>query len=220
MNAEGTRKKTFVQGIKDQFSTKTLVLIPIAVGINLVGGMIASSLKLPLFMDMIGTILAAALGGPWVAALVGLLTNIFLALVSNPVYLPYSLVSIGSGLVAGFMIRGGLFKKWWGIVLTWLAVTLISVILSSTITVVLFGGATGATGTSVLTATLIAATQNIVQSVLASSFLENLIDRAIAFAVAFIILKRIPKRFLSQYSIDAMDEDEEDEQEASAEKAV
>jgi energy-coupling factor transport system substrate-specific component len=212
MNAEVVKKKAFVQGIKDQFSTKTLVLIPIAVGINLVGGMIASSLKLPLFLDMIGTILAAALGGPWVAALVGLLTNVFLALVSNPVYLPYSLVSIGSGLVAGFMIRGGLFKKLWGIVVTWLAVTLVSVIIASTITVVLFGGATGATGTSVLTATLIAATQDIVQSVFASAFIENLIDRAIAFALAVIILKRIPKRFLSQYSIDSMGDDDEDEQ--------
>jgi energy-coupling factor transport system substrate-specific component len=213
MKSEAAKKKSIVQGIQDQFSTKSLVLIPISVGINLVGGMIASSLKLPLFLDMIGTILSAALGGPWVSALVGLLTNIFLALVSNPVYLPYSLVSIGSGLVAGFMIRAGLFKKWWGIILTWLAVTLVSVIVASTITVVLFGGATGATGSSVLTATLIAATQNIVQSVVASAFIENLIDRAIAFAVAFIMLKRIPKRFLSQYSVDSMaDGDDEDEE--------
>jgi energy-coupling factor transport system substrate-specific component len=153
-----------------------------------------------------------------VAAMVGLLTNIFLALVSNPVYLPYSIVSIGSGLVAGFMIRAGLFKKWWGIILTWIAVTLVSVITASTITVVLFGGATGATGSSVLTATLIAATQNIVQSVVTSAFIENLIDRAIAFAVAFIILKRIPKRFLSQYSMDSMGEEYDDDEEDKAEE--
>ena len=218
MKSAVTTRKTFVEGIKDQFSTKTLVLIPISVGINLVGGMIASSLKLPLFLDMIGTILSAALGGPWVAALVGFLTNVFLALVSNPVYLPYSLVSIGCGLVTGFMIRGGLFKKVWGIVLTWLAVTLISVIIASTITVFVFGGATGATGSAFLTAALIAATQNIIQSVVASSFIENLADRAIAFVLVYIILKRIPKRFLSQYSIDSMtkddlDDDEQDKQE-------
>ena len=66
------QKLTFVQGLKAQFSTKSLVLIPIAVGINLIGGTLASTLKLPLFLDMIGTILSAALAGPWVAALVGL----------------------------------------------------------------------------------------------------------------------------------------------------
>jgi energy-coupling factor transport system substrate-specific component len=211
MKSEAVKKKSVIQGVLDQFSTKSLVLIPISVGINLVGGTIASSLKLPVFLDMIGTIVAAALGGPWVAALVGLLANIFLALVTTPQYLPYALVSIGCGLVAGFMIRAGLFKKWWGIGITWLAVTLISVIIASTVTVVFFGGATGITGTSVLTATLIAATQDIVRSVVASSFIENLIDRAIAFAVAIIILKRIPKRFLSQYSIDSISDDDDDE---------
>lgn len=196
-------KKGFINGLKAQFSTKSLVLIPIAVGINLIGGTLASALKLPLFLDMIGTILSAALAGPWVAALVGLLTNIFLALVANPVYLPYSLVSIGCGLVTGYMIKAGMFKKTWGVVVTWLTVTFVSVAIASTITVILFGGATGATGSSVFTATLIAATQSIVKSVVASSFIENLIDRGIAFLIAYALLKRIPKRFLSQYTIEA-----------------
>lgn len=204
-----TEKVGFIGGIKAQFSTKSLVLIPIAVGINLIGGTLASALKLPLFLDMIGTIIAAALAGPWVAALVGLLTNVFLALVSNPVYLPYSLVSIGCGLVTGYMIRGGMFKKVWGVVLTWLACTLLSVAISSTITVLVFGGATGATGTSVFTATLIAATKNIVKSVVATSMIENLADRGIAFLIAYILLKRIPKRFMSQYSVEANFDDAE-----------
>lgn len=81
------RKLSFWEGIKAQFSTKCLVLIPIAVGINLIGGTLCSALKLPLFLDMIGTIVVACLSGPWVAALTGLLTNLFLALVANPVYL-------------------------------------------------------------------------------------------------------------------------------------
>lgn len=202
------QKLTFVQGLKAQFSTKSLVLIPIAVGINLIGGTLASTLKLPLFLDMIGTILSAALAGPWVAALVGFLTNIFLALVSNPIYVPYSLVSIAAGLITGYMIKAGLFKKTWGVILTWLVVTFSSVVISSCITIFVFGGATG---TSVLTAGLIAATKDIVKSVFASSMIENLADRAIAFAIAYVLLKRIPKRFLSQYAVDSADEDEDDD---------
>ena len=205
------QKLTFVQGLKAQFSTKSLVLIPIAVGINLIGGTLASTLKLPLFLDMIGTILSAALAGPWVAALVGFLTNIFLALVSNPIYVPYSLVSIAAGLITGYMIKAGLFKKTWGVILTWLVVTFSSVVISSCITIFVFGRATGATGTSVLTAGLIAATKDIVKSVFASSMIENLADRAIAFAIAYVLLKRIPKRFLSQYAVDSADEDEDDD---------
>ncbi|HHU91562.1 MAG TPA: ECF transporter S component [Halanaerobiaceae bacterium] len=194
----------FIGGIKAEFSTKALVLIPICAGINLVGGAIAAGLKLPVFLDMIGTVVAAALAGPWVAATVGLITNIFLALVSNPVYLPYAAVSILVALVTGYMIRAGFFKSIWGVVLTCLAATAVSVVSASTVTVFVFGGATGATGSSAVTAGLIATMGSIWKGVITSALIENLIDRAIAFAVAYIILKRIPKRFISQYQRDAI----------------
>lgn len=194
----------FIGGIKAEFSTKALVLIPICAGINLVGGAIAAGLKLPVFLDMIGTVVAAALAGPWVAATVGLITNIFLALVSNPVYLPYATVSILVALVTGYMIRAGFFKSIWGVVLTCLAATAVSVVSASTVTVFVFGGATGATGSSAVTAGLIATMGSIWKGVITSALIENLIDRAIAFAVAYVILKRIPKRFISQYQRDAI----------------
>lgn len=208
MNKE---KMTFKEGIKAQFSTKSLVLIPIAVGINLIGGTLCSALKLPLFLDMIGTIVIACLSGPWVAALCGLLTNVFLAMVANPVYLPYSIVSILCGLVTGYMVKAGLFKKIWGAVLIWLACTLTNTVSASLITIFVYGGATGVTGSSILTATLIAATKDIVTSVLSTSMLENLVDKGIAFFIAFIIVGKIPKRFLSQYAPDRNEEDDEDE---------
>ena len=204
-------KKTFAEELKMQFSTKSLVLIPIAVGINLIGGTLCSALKLPLFLDMIGTIVIACLSGPWVAALCGLLTNLFLALVANPVYLPYALVSVLCGLVAGYMVKAGLFKKIWGVILTWLVCTLVNVISASCITIFVFGGATGVTGTSVLTATLLAATKNIITSVLSSSMIENLLDKAIAFGIAYILVKKIPRRFMSQYASSVTDDDVEEE---------
>lgn len=208
--ANNKKKMTFVEGIKAQFSTKSLVLIPIAVGINLIGGTLCSALKLPLFLDMIGTIVIACISGPWVSALCGLLTNVFLALVANPVYLPYAAVSVLCGLVTGYMVKAGLFKKMWGVLLTWLACTLTNVIAASTVTILVYGGATGVTGSSVLTATLIAATKDIVVSVFSSSMIENLVDKGIAFIIAYIIVKKIPKRFLSQYASDATDDDDEE----------
>lgn len=53
-----------------------------SVGINLIDGTLSSTLKLPRFLDMIGTTVIACLSGPWVAALCGLLANIFLTLVA------------------------------------------------------------------------------------------------------------------------------------------
>lgn len=203
------KRGAFLRGIAEQFSTKSLVLVPIAVGINLIGGTLSSTLKLPLFLDMIGTTVIACLSGPWVAALCGLLTNLFLALVANPVYLPYALSSVLCALVVGYMAKAGLFKKVWGVVLVWLACALVNTVTASLITVFVYGGATGVNGTSVLTAALVVAMKNILFSVLSSSMLENLVDKGITVLVACIIVRRIPRRFLSQYALEG-DEDEDD----------
>ena len=199
------RKLSFWEGIKAQFSTKCLVLIPIAVGINLIGGTLCSALKLPLFLDMIGTIVVACLSGPWVAALTGLLTNLFLALVANPVYLPYAAVSVLCGLVVGYMVKAGLFHKKWGVVVIWLVCTFVNAISASLITTFVYGGATGV----------------ILASVISSSLIENLLDKGITVAIAWVIVQKIPRRFLSQYAADSMggsdndalsdDDEEEDE---------
>lgn len=199
----------FKEGLKSQFSTKTMVLIPIAVGINLIGGTLCSALKLPLFLDMIGTIIIACLSGPWVAALCGLLTNLFLAIIANPVYLPYSIVSILCGLVTGYMVQAGLFKKAWGVLVIWFTCSVTNTVVASLITIFVYGGATGVNGTSVVTATLIAATKDIVTSVFSSAFIENLIDKGVTFLIAYIIVQKIPKRFLSQYASDSLEEDDD-----------
>lgn len=189
------------EGIKKQFTTKALVLIPVVVGINLVGGMLCSLLKLPLFLDMIGTILIACLVGPWAAAICGLTTNVFLALVANPVYLPYSVVSILCGVTVGFMVRGGFFKSKWRVVVCCLVCTLVNTISASLVTFFVYGGATGINSTSVLTAVLIASTKEILLSVVSTSMLENLVDKAIVFVIVYLLIRKIPQRFLSQYSV-------------------
>lgn len=51
------------------FSTAALVLIPVAVGINYIGKLFAGVLKLPLWLDAIGTVLASMLAGPVIGRL-------------------------------------------------------------------------------------------------------------------------------------------------------
>lgn len=42
--------------IKDDFSMLALLIMPVGVAVNFVGGQLASLLKLPVYMDTIGTI--------------------------------------------------------------------------------------------------------------------------------------------------------------------
>ena len=59
-----SRRASFAS-ISSQFDTRTLVLMPIAIAINIIlGATVANALKIPIYLDSIGTILVAALAGP------------------------------------------------------------------------------------------------------------------------------------------------------------
>ena len=58
--------------------TYIAIMIPLVVAINYVGGQIATSLGLPIYLDSIGTIIVASIMGPWIGATSGVLYNICL----------------------------------------------------------------------------------------------------------------------------------------------
>ena len=58
-----------------RFDTRTIVLIPIAIAINIVlGQTVGTALKVPIYLDSIGTILVGVLAGPIPGLVTGLLT--------------------------------------------------------------------------------------------------------------------------------------------------
>lgn len=61
---------------KKSISIIVISLIPICLAINVVGGNLASALKIPLYVDSIGTILIGMLCGPAIGCLTGALTGV------------------------------------------------------------------------------------------------------------------------------------------------
>ena len=96
-----------------QFDTRTLVLMPVAMAMNIVlGTAVASALKIPIYLDSIGTILIAALAGPLPGALTGLLANLVWTYLAPPPFgspyaAPFGLVAVVIGLLAGTFARWG-----------------------------------------------------------------------------------------------------------------
>jgi energy-coupling factor transport system substrate-specific component len=90
-----------------QFDTRTLVLMPIAIAVNIVLGMaVASALKVPLYLDSVGTILLAALSGPLAGAATGLLSSLAWSYLvppplQSPFAAPFAVVAAVIGLLAG-----------------------------------------------------------------------------------------------------------------------
>jgi len=96
-------------------STAVLALMPVAIAINIAVGAIVAALKLPIYLDSIGTVLVGALAGPWAGALTGLLTNLIWALLpipggAGPIIAFFAPVAAVIGLMAGFWASRGVFQ--------------------------------------------------------------------------------------------------------------
>jgi len=186
----------FTDYVKKEFPLLALLLIPVCIAINIVGFQLSQLLRLPIFLDSIGTILAGAIGGPWIGAVTGLLTNCING-IFNPVYFPYALTSIGLGITAGLLSRKGYFGKIWKVAVAAIIISLVSTIISGFITAMVFGGATG-NPASVITATLLAAGNNIFTSVFSVQIFQELGDKVLSVLIVFFIIKAMPSRYLSK----------------------
>ena len=87
---------------KTKLDTASLVLIPACIGINYLGKLFASVLKLPLWLDSIGTCIGGALGGPIIGAICGAANNLIYGFTTgDSITLVYALTSLGIGLAVG-----------------------------------------------------------------------------------------------------------------------
>jgi len=187
-----------LEKIKNNFNTQTWVLIPIAIGINIAMGQIVLVLKLPVFLDSIGTVMVAVLCGPWAGALTGALSNVIWGIAIDPGAFPWWPVAAMIGYMAGRMAQWGFFKSWWKVVVTGFVVALTAAIVSTPIAVYLFGGIT-ASGSSFITAYLLQTGQGIWQAVVSTSFLTEPVDKITTAMIAFAIILGLPKRTIGGY---------------------
>jgi hypothetical protein len=102
-----------IASITRQFDTRTLVLMPIAIAFNIIlGQAVGSALKIPIYLDSIGTILVGALAGPIPGALTGLLANLLWSYAVPPPFHSdisgaFAIVAAAIGLLAGVFGRMG-----------------------------------------------------------------------------------------------------------------
>src|ERR1035437_4625459 len=98
-----------------QFTTRVIVLMPVAIAINIVlGYTVQSGLKLPIYLDSIGTILVGVLGGPLPGLCTGALSNLIWqyapGIGSGSQIGPFAITAAAIGLLAGVWGQLGLFR--------------------------------------------------------------------------------------------------------------
>ncbi|HEY0493046.1 MAG TPA: DUF4013 domain-containing protein [Candidatus Dormibacteraeota bacterium] len=165
-----------------------LVVLPLCLGINIAGHGIAVGLKLPLFADSAGTILAGVLAGPWVGASVGVLSNLLASNTYDPIAAPYALVSFALGFTAGL----GRYLRWqsrpsrW--LLLWIVCVMVSALIATPINFVLSGGQSGVGFGDAIYASMTTRLPRVIAAFIgeiAVDFPDKLLSVAIALGIAY-----------------------------------
>lgn len=95
-----------------RLNSTALTLIPLAIALNIAGGQLIKALRLPVYLDSIGTVLTGALLGPWVGMLTGFLSNAIWTLSGLDGFaFAFALVAGAIGLIAGLAGRYGAFRN-------------------------------------------------------------------------------------------------------------
>ena len=171
---------------KIKLTTTAVCFLALAAALNLVGGFIALSLRLPIYLDSIGTMLAATLLGPICGMLPGLVSGLVSGFTSDI----YALYYIPVQLLTGIVFRKMQPRKWRLIP----AAALISIpgtVVSSTITAVVFGGITSS-GSTILVQLLSHTGLSMTASVCVVQALTDYADRVLSLMLTVAVMAAIP----------------------------
>jgi len=176
-----------------KLTTMIIVLIPVAVGINYAGKFFAEALKLPLWLDSIGTVLAAMLAGPVVGGLSGAINNIIYGLTAGPISFIYALTSIGIGVAAGLLYRAKMFENAFRALISGLIIALVATAISVPLNVIFWEGQTGNVWGDALFAFLRSKNVGIWLASFFNELVVDLVDKVLTVFIAFGIFKALPK---------------------------
>ncbi len=164
-----------------------------AILINYILPRSATALKLPLYLDNVGTLMAAVLGGYLPGIAVGYLNNI-INMRGNPGNAYYVVLSTMIAASGTYLGRKGFFDKFCKALLTIPVFAFIGGVLGSILTYLLYGFGMGEGISSPFARTLLEnGTMNVFWAQMTSDVIIDIIDKAITVVLAYIIIRAIPK---------------------------
>jgi len=182
-----------------KLGNKQIALMAMLIALNVTIGGIVHIVKLPIFLDAIGTIAATLILGPLPGIIVGVFSFILAAVLINPVYIWFigtqAIIALYIYLVAarftGFKSVGRVIA--WGI-----GLGIVAGVASAPVIVLVFGGVAGS-GRDLITAGLISTGQQIYKAVILSGAASEPVDKLLQCLAAFYIIKSLPKRVLANF---------------------
>ncbi|WP_252236630.1 ECF transporter S component [Clostridium sp. CH2] len=173
-----------------KINLNVMIFMSLCIVINLVGGFIALSFKLPIYIDTIGTLLSAVLLGPINGGIVGGLTSIVNGSTFDPISFYFMPVQIIVGLSTGVCFKNSKFE---GIksALSIILITILGSITASIVAAFVFNGVTSS-GSSIFVAVFKNLGISTVTAVFSTQIFTDLLDKVVSFVLVFSVVKAMP----------------------------
>lgn len=179
-------------------ATQAVMIVALCAALNVFGGFAAKTLAIPVvYLDTIGTFVAAVVLGPWWGAASGATYNVVASLTFDPGTWPFAVVSVVVALLWGYGIRRfGLGRSAWSFFGLGIVVAVASAIAASPIVLWLYGGATGSASDAItFLFELVGLDQGL--SVFLSNLVSNSADKLIAGSVGLALVRALPEAYLT-----------------------
>lgn len=188
---------------KTRLDAACFVLIPACIGINYLGKLFAAALKLPLWLDSIGTCLGAVLGGPIVGGICGAANNLIYGFTTgDAITLVYALTSFGIGVVVGILARLGHMRAFPSALLTACAGGLTAVLISTPLNILFWAGTTGNVWGDAAFAWTQASGFPLWLGSLIDEVVVDVPDKLITLILVYFIARGLPQKLTSLYETD------------------
>ena len=194
------------------FTTPRLVAIALCAALNFAIGNVVYLVKLPIYLDSIGTILCALLLFPdrmaaiCCAFIAGFIGVILSGLVINP-FLPWFTFSVLAIVLVSALLTANAtdtfraqplavpaFAGW--VVLCGVVTGVVAAIVSAPVVAYLFGGVTGS-GSAFVVAFFLTAGQKLLQSTLYAGFTTEPVDKTLQVLLAALLYRATPQDFIN-----------------------
>ena len=164
---------------------------------NIAGNRLAGVLGIPLFLDNVGTLLAASLGGYLPGIIVGYVTNLVNA-TADPTNAYYAVLSVLIAVAGTFFAKRGYFEKLWKVCITIPVFAFIGGFIGSILTYLLYGYGMGEGISAPFAAALLErGTLSVFWAQMISDVAIDLVDKAVVVLVTFGLLKILPEKITS-----------------------
>lgn len=176
-----------------KYYIRMILFLTLSILINIAVNRFVGYMGLPLYLDNIGTLIAAAVGGYLPGIIVGYVTNI-VNMSGNPDNAYYAVISVFIAVAGTYFAKRGYFDKFQKCLFTIPVFAIIGGAFGSVITYLMYGFGTGEGISAPFAKELLESGKlSVFEAQMISDVTIDLIDKAIMVIIVFFILKMLPQ---------------------------